>query len=125
MSADKDTARPLAAQAARARVLEVRQQVEDEIESLSETGSTVELDQPIGRLSRMDALQMQARARQQIARLQRRLNGLNNALRVLEHTPDDYGICADCEDRIGAQRLHVLPEARYCLECQQERDEHH
>lgn len=123
MSADNEASDSLTPQAARARVLEVRQQVQEEIESLNETGSTVELDQPIGRLSRMDALQMQARARQQIARLQRRLNGLNNALRVLEQTPETYGVCADCEDRIGAQRLHVLPEARYCLECQQERDE--
>lgn len=108
---------------ARERVLEVRQEILKEIESLAEVGDTVELDQPIGRLSRMDALQMQARARQQIARLQGRLNGLNNALRILDESPERYGECVDCEEPIGAKRLHVLPEARFCLECQQERDE--
>jgi DnaK suppressor protein len=30
----------------------------------------------------------------------------------------DYGICANCEDRIPANRLDALPWAKYCRQCQ-------
>jgi DnaK suppressor protein len=31
-----------------------------------------------------------------------------------------YGRCENCEQWIAKERLHALPEARYCLKCQAE-----
>ncbi len=33
-----------------------------------------------------------------------------------------YGICADCGDEISEKRLHALPFARLCVECQSKRE---
>jgi DnaK suppressor protein len=30
----------------------------------------------------------------------------------------DYGICVACGEPISAKRLHAIPWARYCLDCQ-------
>ena len=30
-----------------------------------------------------------------------------------------YGVCASCEAQIGAKRLEVMPSARYCIDCQE------
>ena len=29
-----------------------------------------------------------------------------------------FGICEECDDRIGAKRLEALPSARLCIDCQ-------
>jgi DnaK suppressor protein len=33
-----------------------------------------------------------------------------------------YGMCADCGDEISEKRLHALPFARLCVECQSKRE---
>ena len=33
-----------------------------------------------------------------------------------------YGMCADCEAEISEKRLHALPFARLCVECQSKRE---
>jgi hypothetical protein len=36
----------------------------------------------------------------------------------------EYGVCSDCEDEIGAKRLHAVPWAQRCLRCQEEFDQY-
>jgi DnaK suppressor protein len=54
-----------------------------------------------------------------------RLNSLDYVqLRLIEQALDrieagDYGICVGCEEAIPAKRLHALPWAKYCVNCQQ------
>jgi DnaK suppressor protein len=43
------------------------------------------------------------------------------ALRRLDETPDDFGLCRECEEPIG-KRLDLLPYVELCTECQQARD---
>jgi DnaK suppressor protein len=43
------------------------------------------------------------------------------ALKRLEDTPDDFGLCSDCGDPIG-RRLEAMPYVELCLECQAEKD---
>ncbi|MFQ5763544.1 MAG: TraR/DksA family transcriptional regulator [Rhodospirillales bacterium] len=31
----------------------------------------------------------------------------------------DYGLCIECEEKIGKERLDALPWARYCVNCQE------
>ena len=33
-----------------------------------------------------------------------------------------YGVCAECEEEISEKRLHALPFARLCVECQSKRE---
>ncbi|MFH1999993.1 MAG: TraR/DksA family transcriptional regulator, partial [Planctomycetota bacterium] len=45
---------------------------------------------------------------------------IDNALHKLEG--EGYGICEDCECTIPKARLMAIPYARYCIQCQSERE---
>ena len=76
----------------------------------------VDLDQPIGRLSRIDALQQQAMAKANREGHQRRLKLIDSALLMIRQ--DRYGECRRCEEPIGYSRLKARPESPFCLDCQ-------
>lgn len=44
------------------------------------------------------------------------------ALRRIEN--GTYGVCEDCGEPIGAERLAVLPEALLCVDCQKQKERH-
>lgn len=76
----------------------------------------VELDQQsVGRLSRMDALQVQAMAQAVEARRRGRLHRIEAALKRLES--GDYGSCTSCEEDIPAKRLEFDPAIDRCVDC--------
>jgi DnaK suppressor protein len=75
----------------------------------------VSLETPIGRLSRMDALQSQGLAQVQLERSKRRLALMELALKKLEE--GDYGYCAKCDEPIGFARLKISPEMPFCVAC--------
>ena len=83
----------------------------------------VGLDEPIGRLTRMDAMQQQsmsaANRRSHNLRLQQVIQALTAVAR------DEYGLCRRCDDPIGYKRLTARPESPYCLDCQDEIDRKH
>ena len=85
-------------------------------ESSAEGRRPVELDQQlVGRLSRMDALQMQAMAKAQAARRQLETRRLKTALaRIAE---GEYGYCEDCGEDIALKRLQLDPAALKCISC--------
>ena len=92
----------------------------DELLALSESAADerrpVELDQQsIGRLSRMDAMQVQAMAQSVEARRRARLPLIEAALRRLDE--DEYGFCTDCGERIPAKRLAIDPTIARCVDC--------
>lgn len=106
-----------------AQITELKQALESlEIElaeTLVQTGKssdTVDLDEPIGRLSRMDAIQQQRMAQAGRAAAQRRLHQVEAALVAMRG--DDYGLCKQCEEPIDFKRLQARPEAPLCVECQ-------
>ncbi len=82
------------------------------------SSQTVDLDQPIGRLSRMDALQQQAMAKANRAGHQQRLILVESALLAIKQ--ERYGECRRCEEPIGYPRLNARPESPFCLDCQQQ-----
>ncbi len=83
--------------------------------------ATVELDQQsVGRLSRMDELQRQAMAKSGRRSLELRLQLVRSALSAL--AAGEYGVCRECEEAIGYQRLSARPETPFCLPCQSERE---
>ncbi len=97
----------------------IRQQcreLEELLESSTESSKPVALDEPIGRLSRMDAMQQQQMAIASRQSQTQRLQLLRNALQAIER--ENYGDCRICEEPIGYQRLKVRPESPFCLSCQ-------
>ncbi|GIF01045.1 TraR/DksA family transcriptional regulator [Paractinoplanes rishiriensis] len=48
------------------------------------------------------------------------LEQITGALRRIAE--GSYGRCAGCEDAIPAERLEVLPHARFCVPCQQKQN---
>ncbi|MEE8311197.1 MAG: TraR/DksA family transcriptional regulator [Candidatus Binatia bacterium] len=80
----------------------------------------VALDQPIGRLSRMDAMQQQSMTRATREGAELRLRQVESALLRLDG--DGYGLCLECEESIGFERLKARPEAVLCIRCQTNRE---
>jgi DnaK suppressor protein len=82
----------------------------------AQSSKAVQLDQPIGRLSRMDAMQQQQMAKANRQGHQQRLQLAESALKLIKL--DSYGECRDCEESIGYPRLKARPETPFCLSCQ-------
>ncbi len=77
---------------------------------------TVDLEQPIGRVSRVDALQQQQMAKATRARNDMRLRQVAAALAKARE--GDYGCCRKCDEPVGFRRLKARPETPFCVECQ-------
>ncbi len=82
----------------------------------SEDRAPVELDQQsVGRLSRMDAIQVQAMAVATETRRQDRLQIIEAALQRLDG--GEYGYCLGCDEDIPAKRLDIDPAVTRCVDC--------
>jgi DnaK suppressor protein len=77
----------------------------------------VDLDEPIGRLTRMDSMQMQSLARASRQGLQVKKRQVLAALASI--AAGEYGLCRRCEEPVGFRRLKVRPETPFCLPCQE------
>ncbi len=85
-------------------------------DSTAEERRPVELDQQsVGRLSRMDAMQVQAMAQAVEARRRGRLQRIDAALKRLD--TDDYGFCTSCDEEIPIKRLEIDPAMERCVDC--------
>jgi DnaK suppressor protein len=100
----------------RQRLLAMKEELLQAEEAAKAGCAPVELDQSsVGRLSRMDAMQMQAMAvaARQHSRIER--DTIEAALRRIE--TGDYGYCVKCGEPIAPGRLANAPAAPACLEC--------
>ena len=76
----------------------------------------VELDQQaVGRLSRMDALQVQAMALETSRRRGVELRRIATALARIDE--GEYGYCLECGEEIAVRRLELAPAAPLCIAC--------
>ena len=51
---------------------------------------------------------------------ERRINQIDEALRAIAR--GDYGLCQNCGAKIPIERLKAMPDAKYCVPCQEELD---
>ncbi|WIG97918.1 TraR/DksA C4-type zinc finger protein [Myxococcus sp. SDU36] len=100
-----------------ARLLKMREDVTARVTAVGEQGRPVDLGTPIGRLARMDAMQVQQMARAQRRRDETLLQMVNAALSRFRH--GTYGECLRCEEDIGFERLEISPESALCRACRQ------
>lgn len=96
-------------------LLNLRSTLNASMKGTAQMAGTVDLDQPIGRLSRIDALQAQQMVHAQQRRTKIRLEQVANALATMGN--DAYGDCKRCGDLIGYRRLKARPESPFCVAC--------
>ena len=101
-------------------LLTLRTELRNLLENSSNGAQPVSLDVPIGRLSRMDAMQQQSMVQANRRTTQTRLTRIEASLR--RHANDEYGFCAGCEEDIGYARLKAQPEAPFCIDCQSSKE---
>jgi DnaK suppressor protein len=86
-----------------------------------QASSAVELDQArVGRLSRMDAMQMQEMSKATDVRRNGELRRVTAALARIDS--GDYGYCVECGELIPAARLKVDMAATHCVPCASKSD---
>jgi DnaK suppressor protein len=76
----------------------------------------VDLHEPIGRLTRVDAMHQQEILNANRTLASNRLRQISSAQKRL--TSGNYGYCIDCDESIAFARLKAYPETPHCLECQ-------
>ena len=86
-----------------------------ELARLADSTAPIEPDVAIGRLSRLDAMQMQQTALAQQRSLQQDIRNLEAALERL--AADRFGTCHQCRQAIAFTRLQAQPAARICGRC--------
>jgi len=85
------------------------------IKSLKEQSNPVSLDDPIGRVTRIDAIQSQNMAMATLKREEENIQMINTALNKLEQ--GTFGICSACKKPIRWERLKALSSVSLCINC--------
>ncbi len=84
--------------------------------SAADSSAPVELDQQVqGRLSRIDALQGQKKAKATAKRRKLEIAQINAALERMDK--DDFGYCVVCGEEIAEKRLELNPAIAGCVDC--------
>ncbi len=100
----------------RARLMAEADELRARGEASREDRAPVTLDQQsVGRLSRMDALQVQEMAKASEGRRQARLRQIQAAIQRIDD--GEYGECLNCGEPIGAKRLELDPAVPTCIKC--------
>ncbi len=101
-------------------LLKLRKKMQKQLEDSSDGAKPVSFDEPIGRLSRMDAIQQQSMVQANRRTARTRLTRIEAALRRYDNGV--YGLCMECEEGISFARLKAQPEAPFCIDCQTNRE---
>jgi DnaK suppressor protein len=99
----------------------LREELSRVLDGFREAAKPVDLDEPIGRVSRIDAIQQQEMALASRQGVALRAKQVSAALdRFAEGT---YGACVSCEENVGYARLKASPETPFCIACQSRREQ--
>ncbi len=101
---------------------EFREKLEAEIEKTQglirdykEQSKPVALDNAIGRLSRMDAINNKSITEAALRKAEGKLIKLREALGKVGSA--DFGICVKCKQPIPVGRIILMPESNRCVNC--------
>ena len=71
----------------------------------------------IGRISRMDAINNKSISEAALRKAETKLINLEFALSNLDDP--EFGKCAKCKSQIPIQRIMLMPQSRFCVNCAQ------
>lgn len=89
--------------------------IKEEIIGLTELTKPISLDNSIGRLSRMDAINNKTINERALRDKKRTLQKLERAQE--RYREDKLGICLKCGDDIPLGRLKIMPYTTRCVKC--------
>jgi len=104
----------------RDKLMRLQAELEVSASDTTDATQTVDLDAPIGRLTRIDAIQRQEMARANVQAAKLRLQQVAAALKAMDE--GNYGECWECGEEIAEKRLEARPESQLCIECQAARE---
>ena len=96
----------------------LRQQIKAlkaDIQAYERNTRPVSADSPIGRVTRMDAMNNRRISTMALITAKNKLVKLEQALTTIDHP--DFGVCRECEEPIPLERLMIMPEADLCVGC--------
>ena len=100
----------------RKKLCQMRDELHRRNQDAKDQEQAVELDQSlVGRLSRMDAIQMQQMAIASARRRERQIIEIDKALTRIDS--GNYGYCISCDEPIEAGRLNFNPVVLHCIQC--------
>ncbi len=102
-------------ESAKKRLLVLRAELAQILETHQEGGALEPDKTRSGRLSRLDELHSQAMDVEAVRRRKRELARIDAALRRLQE--EEYGFCADCGNPIALGRLAADPAVELCIRC--------
>ena len=104
----------------RGALLMLHEDLAKQLSSSKEGARPVDLDAPIGRVSRMDAIQQQS---MRVANRSAALLRQRQVTAAIERCEEgEYGECQGCGEPVEYRRLKANPEAPFCLGCQSSRE---
>ena len=106
----------------RRALAKLRDELTELVNATADSVRPVDLDDPIGRISRVDAMQQQKMTAENRQAAQQRRRQVEAALDRIE--AGEYGECQSCGEEIGPRRLGAQPEAPLCIDCQSRRERH-
>lgn len=90
-------------------------QLKEQLAENDSVGDPVSPDNAIGRLSRVDAMQVQAMRLALVRQRREELERLQQALRLV--AAGKYGTCNGCGEDIPEKRLEAVPDTQRCVPC--------
>jgi DnaK suppressor protein len=106
----------------RARLLKLREELESVAATGDRSSQVVELDQSrMGRLSRMDAMRVQAMSQESGRRRELMLRKIAAAIKRIDN--DNFGLCQTCEEPIHRKRLEIDATTLLCIQCAQKAEQ--
>lgn len=90
-------------------------EIEAALQSTKEDTEAISPDVSIGRLSRLDSMQMQQMAMGMQRRQREEMTQLKEALQRIDR--GRFGICERCRKDIPAERLEFQLDATICVDC--------
>lgn len=85
------------------------------ISEYKDLSQPVSLDNSIGRISRMDAINNKSITESALRQAEEKLIKLNQALDKVGKK--DFGICIKCKQPIPLGRILLMPESQRCVNC--------
>jgi DnaK suppressor protein len=89
--------------------------LQEQILTLEEKVKPISPDCGLGRLTRLEAMGEQDVNNKILDESRLRLTRLKNALQRIDKPM--FGVCIECEEDIGFERMSIRPESVRCVEC--------
>jgi DnaK suppressor protein len=100
----------------------ILQDKQDELEHVVRNRDGIAIEKSADAL---DEVQHASERELAIRNLDRESNLLRNVRSALRRIEDgSFGTCLHCEEEISPKRLHAVPWAPFCIQCQEQADKH-